>query len=304
MSKDKSMIRFTKFRQFLKYSHRHFQGHPLWSNNLLSPYLRFAKLQILFVLGKRRVMLPWIDGLILPVEKGDSGLSGNYYLGLMEFKDMAFALHLLRPADLFVDIGANVGSYTLLAAGSANARCLTFEPVPQTFERLVDSIVLNKLTDLVWSRNVALSSPEKAATGSPLPFSADRDCTNSFVEEGYEGQVTYVNVETLDSECANLAPVLIKIDVEGFERDVLLGSQATLRKESMLALITEGQTHEVNSLLRGAGYLDISYVPMFRKILPVNGYTLNRIWVKTDKIEYVERRLRESRNYMVYGRSF
>jgi len=298
------MIRLIKFRQFLAYSHRHFQNHPLWSGNLLSPYLRFAKLQILFALGKKRVMLPWIDGLILPVEKGDSGLTGNYYLGLMEFKDMAFALHLLRPADLFVDIGANVGSYTLLAAGSANARCLTFEPVPQTFKRLVETIVLNKLTDIVWSRNVALASPEKAATGRRLPFSADRDCTNSFVEEGYEGQVTYVNVETLDSECANLSPVLIKIDVEGFERDVLMGSKATLRKESMLALITEGQTHEVNSLLREAGYLDISYDPFLRKILPVDGYTLNRIWVKSDKIEDVERRLRESRKYMVYGRSF
>jgi hypothetical protein len=47
---------------------------------------------------------------------GMTGATGNLYVGLHEFEEMAFLLHFLRPGDLFADVGANVGSYTILAA--------------------------------------------------------------------------------------------------------------------------------------------------------------------------------------------
>jgi hypothetical protein len=43
-------------------------------------------------------------------------MSGNIYAGLHEFGDMAFVLHFLRAGDLFADVGANIGSYTVLAS--------------------------------------------------------------------------------------------------------------------------------------------------------------------------------------------
>ena len=43
------------------------------------------------------------------------GVTGNVYCGLHDFAEMSFMLHLLRAGDLFADIGANVGSYTVLA---------------------------------------------------------------------------------------------------------------------------------------------------------------------------------------------
>jgi hypothetical protein len=57
-------------------------------------------------------------------------LTGNLYAGLHEFSEMGFLLHLLRQNDLFVDVGANLGSYTVLASAVCQARNIAFEPVP------------------------------------------------------------------------------------------------------------------------------------------------------------------------------
>lgn len=60
------------------------------------------------------VQFDWIEGARLMVRNGMTGATGNIYCGLHEFTDMSFVLHLLRPDDLFVDVGANIGSYTVL----------------------------------------------------------------------------------------------------------------------------------------------------------------------------------------------
>ncbi len=69
------------------------------------------------------VIVHWIGGTRLAARRGMTGLTGNIYAGLHEFADMAFLLHFLRPSDLFADVGANVGSYTILASGVV--RCPT-----------------------------------------------------------------------------------------------------------------------------------------------------------------------------------
>ena len=49
---------------------------------------------------------------------------------LCEFEEMAFVMHFLRPGELFVDVGANVGVFTVLAAGVAGAEVRAFETNP------------------------------------------------------------------------------------------------------------------------------------------------------------------------------
>lgn len=81
-----------------------------------------------------------------------TGATGNIYTGLHEFIDMAFCLHLLRPGDLFIDVGANVGSYTILASKVVGANSFTLEPVPETFKRLKRNININDIVSLVDAR--------------------------------------------------------------------------------------------------------------------------------------------------------
>ena len=95
--------------------------HPLNRGQKFKSLLRFVKWQI----GSRCVPgvvgYDWINGSKFLVKRGETGLTGNIYTGLHEFADMVFLLHFLRDSDLFVDIGANVGSYTILACSAVGA---------------------------------------------------------------------------------------------------------------------------------------------------------------------------------------
>ena len=266
------------------------------------PFLRFARLQTIFALGGEKVFVNWFDDLVLPVAKGDHGLTGNYYLGLHEFSDMAFAIHFLRRGDFFVDVGANQGSYSLIAAGVAGANVLAVEPVPTTYSLLTECIRINGLADKITPLQVALNSAANA--GNDMWFSTDKGTTNSFVDGEYAGAAVKVRVSTLDNECAGLNPVLIKIDVEGFEEDVLSGAPKILSMESLQAVIIEGQTEAVNMVFRQAGFVDREYVPDRRELLPHSKRSSNRIWVRRSKLSEVQERLKTAPQREIYGCRF
>lgn len=63
------------------------------------------------------VAVPFVENTRLLVGTGMAGATGNVYAGLHEFQDMAFVLHALRPSSFFLDGGANVGVYTVVAGG-------------------------------------------------------------------------------------------------------------------------------------------------------------------------------------------
>lgn len=294
----------TNLRDFILYSISGFTNHELWSENRFPPFFRFAKLQLKFLATNATIYLPWINDLILPMDRGDRGLTGNYYLGLWEFSDMAFAIHILREGDIFLDIGANLGSYSLLAAGVAKARSIAFEPVPHTYQKLKRSIAANNLKGSIDPRQIALTSNKLAANGGHLYFSIDRDCENSFVNPDYAGDKISIPFSTLNDEAVDLSPTLLKIDVEGFERDVLQGASTVLANKSLLAIIIEGQTNEVNRILLDAGFQDFQYLPLERSLVSREKYTPNRIWIRADARDRVDSRLRSAPVNWIYGKSF
>src|SRR4051794_13217694 len=96
------------------------------SSNLLTRGARFKALARVAgwqISGRLQaeIIVPWIANQKLAVKRGMTGATGNIYTGLHEFPDMMFLLHFLRPGDLFLDIGANVGTYTVLASGVCRA---------------------------------------------------------------------------------------------------------------------------------------------------------------------------------------
>ena len=100
------------------------------------------------------------------LERGMTGATENFDCGLREFEDMAFLIDLLRPGDLFMDIGANVGTYTVLAAGHCGARAVAVEPLPATFARLCRNVRRNDIGHLVRAHNCGVGEAA-GAPGSP-----------------------------------------------------------------------------------------------------------------------------------------
>src|SRR5579872_7449447 len=103
--------------------------HPISSGNRGAALSRYARWQIgVRVLGAP-VVIPFVESTRLVCERSMTGATGNLYCGLHEFGDMAFLLHFLRAGDLFVDVGANVGSFSVLASGVVGASSIALEPV-------------------------------------------------------------------------------------------------------------------------------------------------------------------------------
>ena len=210
-------------------------GHPLNAGQRVQALLRLARWQLGSRLLAGDVVHDWVNGAKFLVRSGETGLTGNVYAGLQEFAEMAYLLHVLRPEDLFVDVGANVGSYTLLACAAVRARGVAIEPVPATYHRLQENLHLNHLESSVQSFNIAVG----AAAGS-LRFSGDMDVGNRVLTDGEvrEGGLC-IPVTTLDLLLKDQSPALIKIDVEGYESPVVAGAEQTLRNASLHSVVME-----------------------------------------------------------------
>ena len=207
--------------------------HPLTRDHRAAAFVRLCRWQIESRL-RDEVIVPWIGNIRLAARRGMTGATGNVYAGLHEFADMAFTLHFLRPGDLFVDVGANIGSYTLLASGVCEAKTISFEPDPDTMRFLRRNIELNGLYGQVVLEQAALGAEE-----GDVEFTVGLDTANHVARGREPKRTRRVSMRTLDK--LESPPTMIKVDVEGYEADVFRGAQAVLKASTLKAVITEGQ---------------------------------------------------------------
>jgi FkbM family methyltransferase len=275
--------------------------HPLTRGDLPRALGRVARWQIESRL-RREVAVPWVAGTRLLVRRGMTGATGNIYAGLHEFAEMAFVLHLLRAGDLFADIGANVGSYTVLAAGVRRARVVAVEPGTAARAALRDNVDLNGLGDLVRVEGAALG-----ASQGRVAFTTGLDTTNHVLDG--DGPHEEVEQTTVDALFSTNCPALLKLDVEGSEAAVLAGAAATLRDPTLKAMIVElngsgrrygfddGETHR---RLLDLGFSWQSYAPFTREL---EGQTTaggaNRIYVRD--LDWVRGRLESAPVLRIFG---
>ena len=191
-------------------------SHPLTKDRPLAALGRFARWQVESRIRKE-VEFRWIEGAKLVVRNGMTGATGNIYCGLHEFADMAFLLHYLRPGDLFVDVGANIGSYTVLASAVCGADSIAFEPDPITMAAFKKNIAINSLVTLVTNLEAAVGRE-----AGEIPFTIGRDTVNQVASDGDDNTRT-VRVECLDDVLSGKSPAFIKLDVEGYEAEVIGG---------------------------------------------------------------------------------
>jgi FkbM family methyltransferase len=231
--------------------------HPLTRDRPVAALGRFARWQVVSRL-REEVIVTWIDDARLAVRNGMTGATGNVYCGLHEFADMAFVLHVLRPGDLFVDVGANVGSYTVLATKVCGASSLAIEPDPVTATSLRRNIALNGIENAVEVVEAAVGTTEGRAR-----FTVGLDTCNRMAT-AVDADVREVRVLPLDAVIGARQPTVIKMDVEGFEAAVVAGAARTIACSSLLAVLVETDTGGVADALIAAGFQPACYEPFSR----------------------------------------
>jgi FkbM family methyltransferase len=130
----------------------------------------------------------------------------------------------LRPGDLFLDAGANVGLYSLLAS-EMGAQVVAIEPDAAALERLRANVHLNQY-------EVEVVPSAVGATTGKIRFSQGEDVYGHVLDAGG----VEVTITTLDSLLGDRYAAGVKIDVEGFERPVVEGLENALR-ESRVGLL-------------------------------------------------------------------
>lgn len=254
--------------------------HPLNKDDKLKAIARFAKWQIGSRLIDGEIIYDWINGSKFIVRTGETGLTGNIYTGLAEFPDMGFLLHVLSDKDLFIDVGANVGSYTILACAVKGASGYAFEPVPATCKRLMENIRLNHLENKVMCLNIGIGREPGI-----IKFTSDMDTVNhALADDEKNANTINVEISTLDTVLKLESPSVMKIDVEGYETPVLEGASETLKKKTLHSVIMElngsGERYHYDEsrivkMLFDYGFNTYSYNPFNRNLITLNGKNLN-----------------------------
>jgi FkbM family methyltransferase len=149
--------------------------------------------------------------------------------GVWEPDVTALVRRVVRAGSVVVDVGANVGYFTVLAAGLVGpaGRVVAFEPSPANVQLLLGSVVANGFTNVdVWP--LALSDRHVV-----LPLHTDDVSTNATLVTAGDASSTWVVGARGDDLLTRVEPTgscLVKIDVEGFEHSVLLGMTNFLRR--------------------------------------------------------------------------
>lgn len=290
-----------------KLTYSFIKSHPLGSIKPLKAIFNFIRWQLQSSLNKKLIIKPFIGSVKFYAKKGLTGITGNIYVGLHEFNDMGFLLHFLRKEDTFFDVGANVGSYTLLASGYVGAKSFAFEPVPSTFNILTLNVELNKLFNKVTLYNKALGGKK-----GHLKFSSTFDTINHVLAEN-ESLNNSITVEVgILNEFKNHKPSLLKIDVEGFETEVIKGANNILTDKDTKAIIIElngsGDRYgynekDIHNYLKEIGYLPYQYNPLNRTLSQISDFgSYNTIYI--NDLDFVKNRCVTARTVTVLGISF
>ncbi len=196
----------------------------------------------------------------------------NFPHGYNAFNDMKKRL-AEESFDVVFDVGANDGrSAVKFIKEFPNANIYCFEPVKSTFQELETNMASTKQ---VKSFNFALGSSEGTASVEKDPTNNSR-CNRLKVDSDTANDDETVTVKTLDNFCKNHAVSKIdflKIDTEGFDLEVLKGSENYLREQKISFLQVEASMNPHN--LKHIKFEE------FKSFLESRGYVLFGIYDQT-----------------------
>jgi FkbM family methyltransferase len=159
--------------------------------------------------------------------------------GLMGAGERAVLSRLVQPGMTVVDVGANLGLYSLLFAAlvGPTGRVISFEPDPDLFSLLRDNCAANG-ADHVEPRHLALGNTAARMVLNRMTLNSGDNHLGSNGGAAFRKPVE-VEVAALDVLMPRLRPHFIKVDVQGWELNVLRGMERTIRESETASIYIE-----------------------------------------------------------------
>jgi len=190
----------------------------------------------ILILEKTRPEHIFINNHLMFLDNNDSlGLS---VYGVYEVDETKLFNNIIKEYDVVVDIGANIGYYTLLAAKKVgpSGRVIAFEPDPVNYLLLKKNIIANKYNNVVLV-NKAVSDESCVL---PLFLSSVNNGDHRLYDDG--GHRDFVNVDSISLDeyfKDNYKVDFIKIDAQGAEGRILKGMKNVINCNKRLKILTE-----------------------------------------------------------------
>ncbi len=277
--------------------------HPANRQARVAAVVRAMKWQAYKRIMRSHIDLPY-HGLKLRCQpESHSASRAIYFSGLPDYPEMRFIQDYLKPGDTFIDIGANVGLYTLLALSivGKTGHVHAFEPNASTAKLFSESIRLNA------AQNVTLHQVAVGEQNANVAFESTGDnCTAHVDPDQSPTNVDSEQVEIvrLDDYLPKSEFAMAKLDIEGFEPFALRGAKQLLTAGNPPVLQVEMagyskrygvNTSEFIKELAEVGYFTAVYNPenrtLFETTTPWEIPTENVLAISRQRESFVKERL-------------
>ncbi len=262
-------------------------------------YRKWNQLDLVYQESKRQTVQHNLNGTILNFSFYTPNALTRYRADTFSTKEPETLQWIDKYAnkdDVFFDIGANVGLYSIYYAKTKQGITYSFEPSVFNLKLLVKNVNLNHCQDRIRLLCNPLSNSVSFADFN-LQNMVEGGALSSFgVDYGHDGKKldTQVSYQTLgfsldyliEHKIISDIPALIKVDVDGIEHLILRGAGKVLTNpvcRSILIEVNDGFAElasEVNSILNDAGFILLEKVAADAELQVPGSFTYNQIWVK------------------------
>ncbi len=283
--------------------------HPLFAGGRGDAFISWLRWHLGLRITRQPMLIDFVESTQLIGRLGVRCSSAAYWVGFLEPDWTGFVLHYLRSDDVFYDVGANIGVFTILAGVVRDAECVAFEPVPETFSYLEQNIRLNGSP-----ASISILNQGVGRERGTLRFTSNEGATNHVLAAGEQSSTAIeLPVATLDDAVrSHPSPSVLKVDVEGFEHEVLEGAEDVLASPKLNAVMLELRNHgarygydenEINDAMYDHGFTHTVYDPFERKFLSWERESEDKLGdiLYVRDMDLANARVQESRTFRVKG---